>query len=119
MRTTLDHFAELEHRQEAARIAYNADVAASQQRINEESSKLAIAQRATNEDDVETIKANIAKLKKERAEIRPPSFVNPRADVEKYARTHANDEPVSVSVTLPNGQTWLAVHNNHAEKVNA
>jgi hypothetical protein len=118
MQKIINHFAELERRQEAGRVAYNADVAALAQEMSEESSRLAIAQREDNKTGIEAHRVKIASLKKKRAELRPPSFVNPRQEVEKYARTHANDEPVSVKVTLPNGQTWLAVHNNHAENVN-
>ncbi len=115
----LDHFQTLARKLEADRLAWNTQTAAINESINNETARLHVLQRQDDKKEIAASQAKLHKLKKERAALTPPSFVNPLPIVEQFARTHRNAKPLpAIAVKVPNGQTPLAAHNNAAEKTN-
>jgi hypothetical protein len=113
----LEHFRTLSTNLDAERIAFNAAQSNLLERINVAASVVARIEEAKG--DATKQRAELRRLKVERANLKAPSFVDPLPDLEAYTRTRPNTiaaEPVTIAV--PNGQTPLAVHNICTEKTN-
>lgn len=114
---SLDYFRALSQKLDGERVAFLAQSDDLRDKIS--AAAAAVAQIESDDGDATKARAELRRLKQDRANLKAPSFVDPYADVQAYARTHESVAAEPVSIKIPNGQTPLALHNNLAEKTNA